>query len=109
MYDTKSMLKEFMYAFGPSGHEKDVAALFKSKMCSYADDINVDRAGNVICRFGGTDSDAPIIMVFTHLDQIGLMVRKIESNGLLKMDRIGYIPEKILPGLKMPLRLWVLP
>ena len=104
MYNTKSLLKEFMYAFGPSGHEKEVAALFKNKMCDYADEINVDRAGNVICRFDGIDPDAPKIMVFAHLDQIGLIVRKVEPNGLLKMDRIGYIPEKILPGLKIQLQ-----
>ena len=37
-------------------------------------------------------------MLFTHMDQLGLIIRKIEDDGFLKFERVGGVPEKILPG-----------
>src|SRR5262249_33990826 len=31
-------------------------------------------------------------------DQLGLVVRKIEANGLLRVERLGGVPEKALPA-----------
>ena len=33
-------------------------------------------------------------MLFTHMDQLGLIVRKIEDDGFLKFERVGGVPEK---------------
>jgi len=57
--------------------------------------------GNVIARFDGTDPDSPVVMAFAHLDQLGFIVRKIESDGYIQVDRLGGIPEKVLPGLNV--------
>ena len=38
------------------------------------------------------------MMLFAHMDQLGLIVRKIEDDGFLKFERVGGVPEKILPG-----------
>jgi len=37
-------------------------------------------------------------MLFTHMDQLGLVVRKIEANGLVRVERLGGVPEKALPS-----------
>ena len=37
-------------------------------------------------------------MLFTHMDQLGLVVRKIEDDGYLRFERVGGVPEKILLG-----------
>lgn len=99
--DCKAVLKEFMGVFAPSGYEKDMAYLFRDRMAAYADDVSIDRIGNVIARFDGTDSDAPTVMAFAHLDQLGFIVRKIEADGYVQVDRLGGIPEKVLPGLNL--------
>src|SRR5262249_50403000 len=37
-------------------------------------------------------------MLFAHMDQLGLVVRKIEANGLVRVERLGGVPEKALPA-----------
>jgi putative aminopeptidase FrvX len=43
-------------------------------------------------------------MVFAHMDQLGFIVRRVEADGYIQVDRLGGIPEKVLPGLKLLLR-----
>lgn len=99
--DYKALLRELMEAFGPSGYEKEVAYLFRDRIKEFADDVTIDRIGNVIARFEGTDPSSPRIMAFAHLDQLGFIVRKIENDGYIQVDRLGGIPEKVLPGLNI--------
>lgn len=54
-----------------------------------------DRLGNLIATIEG-DKNAPEIMLYAHMDQLGLMVRKIESNGLIRVERVGGVPERAL-------------
>jgi putative aminopeptidase FrvX len=35
------------------------------------------------------------------MDQMGLMVRRIERDGYLRFERMGGVPERVLPGLKV--------
>jgi putative aminopeptidase FrvX len=37
-------------------------------------------------------------MVFTHTDQLGLIVRKIEASGIIRFERLGGIPDRALPA-----------
>lgn len=95
------LLKSFMTTFAPSGYEKNMAYLFKSEMEKTADSVVLDRMGNVIAEYKGTDANAPVVMAFAHLDQLGFIVRKIEKDGFLQLERLGGIPEKVLPGLNV--------
>lgn len=98
MKNNKELLKEFMLEFGPSGNEERVARIFKREMEPLVDEITVDRVGNVICKVEGSDAEAPVIMVYAHLDQIGLIVRRIEPDGFLRINRVGGVSDRILPG-----------
>jgi putative aminopeptidase FrvX len=40
-------------------------------------------------------------MVFAHTDQLGLVVRRIEASGFVRVERLGGVPERVLPGLRM--------
>ena len=99
--DYKSILKDFMTAFGPSGYEKEIAYRFKNEIEKTADNVIIDKPGNVIARYDGTDQNAPVVMVYAHMDQLGFIVRKIEPNGFIQVDRLGGIPEKVLPALNV--------
>lgn len=103
MSDITRILRRFCLALAPSGYEGIMASLLKEELSPYCDDISCDRAGNVIGFIGGTD-DAPFnVMVFAHMDSVGFVVRSIEPSGLIRIDRLGGIPEKILPGLRLSL------
>lgn len=96
-------VREMMLIPALSGHEKRMTEYMKRELTASSDHVETDRLGNVIARIDGTDSGAPKVMVFAHMDQLGFIVRKIEPDGFLRVDRLGGIPEKVLPGL----RVWV--
>lgn len=97
----RDVVKEFMLLPAASGYEKKMAYAMKSHLEACADQVEIDRAGNIIGKFAGTDSLAPRIMIFAHMDQLGFIVRKIEKDGFIQVDRMGGIPEKVLPALKL--------
>lgn len=100
----ETLLKKLMETFGPSGYEGEVAKLFCTVLGETADSVETDRVGNVIARYNGTDPAAPVVMAFGHMDSLGFIVRKLESDGFIGLDRLGGIPEKVLPGLNICIR-----
>ena len=99
--DLKEVLREYALAWAPSGHEREMACLLKNRLAPYCDALSVDRVGNVIGLIRGTSEIAPKVMVFAHMDSLGFVVRNVDANGFLRIERLGGIPEKVLPGLKV--------
>ena len=60
------------------------------------DELRVDILGNVIATVRGSNPKAPALMVFAHTDSLGMIVKKIEENGYLRIERVGGVPERIL-------------
>lgn len=88
-------LIDLMMTPGLSGHEERVAKLIRNRL-SDADILSrVDRMGNVIASFDG-DNSSPSVMIFTHMDQLGFFVRKIEADGLIRVERMGGVSERAM-------------
>ncbi len=102
--DVIQTLEKLCLAPAPSGYEKECALVYKEEIAPFVDKIEYDRMGNVIATVEGTDPGAPQVMVFAHLDTLGFIVRRIEPTGFIQVDRLGGIPEKVLPGLKLKIR-----
>lgn len=102
--DITGLLRELCLAPAPSGYERESARVFMDAIAPYADEVSVERMGNVIATVRGTDGKAPTVMVFAHMDQLGFIVRRIEPDGFIQIDRLGGIPEKVLPGLRLLVR-----
>lgn len=81
-----------------SGLEDNMIKEMVSRFKPLADNVEVDRIGNITATFNGKSENEPSILIFAHMDELGLMVRKIEKNGFLRFDRIGGVPEKTLMG-----------
>lgn len=99
--DIIATMKDFMLTAAVSGYEARMSQKLSTYLEPYADDIVIDKIGNTIARIDGTDSASPVAMVFAHVDQLGFIVRRIENNGLIQIDRLGGIPEKVLPALNV--------
>lgn len=97
----EQVIQEFMLQPAPSGYEKRMALAMKRHLEAFTPKVEIDRAGNVIAAFAGSNPSAPRVMVFAHMDQLGFIVRKIEETGLIQVDRMGGIPEKVLPALNV--------
>jgi putative aminopeptidase len=93
----KELLTELMLIPGLSGHEERVAQAIRAHLDRAGLAHRTDRLGNVTCTIAG-DPAAPSVMVFTHMDQLGFIVRKIEADGLIRLERLGGVPDRALPA-----------
>jgi putative aminopeptidase FrvX len=91
----RALTAELMRIPGLSGHEDRVRRLIAAELKALGIASRTDTLGNLIATIGG-DAKAPSIMLFAHTDQLGLVVRKIEANGLIRVERLGGVPERAL-------------
>jgi putative aminopeptidase FrvX len=91
----RDLLIELMLIPGLSGHEDRVAKAIAAHLDRLGLSHRSDRLGNLICTIPG-DPDLPSVVIFTHMDQLGFIVRKIEANGLIRLERLGGVPERAL-------------
>lgn len=82
---------------GLSGHEDRVRRHIGRLLDAEGIAHRTDRLGNLIATIAG-DPDAPSVMVFAHMDQLGFVVRRVEDDGLLRVERLGGVPERALAG-----------
>lgn len=93
----RSLLEALMLTPGLSGHEDRVRRLIAGDLADLPLKLRTDTLGNLIATLDG-DAGAPSVMLFAHTDQLGFVVRKVEANGLVRIERLGGIPEKALPA-----------
>jgi putative aminopeptidase len=93
----RDTLRDLMLIPGLSGYEGRVRQYLRAALESLSIATDTDRLGNLIATMPGA-GDAPSVMLFAHMDQLGFVVRKIEANGLIRIERLGGVPEKALPS-----------
>jgi putative aminopeptidase len=93
-----AILKELTGLTSPSGHEESMIRYMKAWFEKLNGSAEVDKMGNVFTVIEGSDESPEKIMVFAHMDEVGLIVEKIDSNGFIRFNRMGGIPVKVLPG-----------
>lgn len=91
----RETLTQLMLLPGPSGHEHRVRRAIAAMLDAIGISHRTDRLGNLSATIPG-DPDLPSVMIFAHMDQLGLIVRRIEDNGLIRVERLGGIPERAL-------------
>lgn len=90
-----SRLRELTELPGPSGHEREVALAFAKHLRAKTDDVLLDPFGNVIGTIRGDNSKGALLLS-AHLDEVGLIVKHIEPDGLLRVDLNGTMDERVL-------------
>ena len=100
MIDIK-LLEQLCLCNGISGDEVNVRNLIINEIKDCADDIKTDNLGNLIVFKKGKKSAKSKLMVSAHMDEVGLMVTDITSDGYLKFDEVGGIDRRVLPGKRV--------
>jgi endoglucanase len=95
---TEDFLREITGIRGLSGDEGLVSAWTAEKFRPYCDEVSIDVMNNVIARMKG---EGPRVVFCAHLDEIGLMVVKIEDDGSLRLGNVGGVDPRILPGQRV--------
>jgi putative aminopeptidase len=93
----RETLTELMLIPGLSGHEDRVARAIAAHLDRMGLPHRSDRLGNLMTTLPG-DPALPSVMVFAHMDQLGFVVRKVEPSGLIRLERLGGVPERALPA-----------
>jgi tetrahedral aminopeptidase len=97
--DLYKFMMELLKTPSPSGFEEKVQLLFIDFVRNYIDDIKIDVNGNVIAHKKGNGKQR--IMLISHADEIGLMVKYIDNNGFIYFSEIGAVDTNILQGLQV--------
>ena len=98
-----SLLKRLADSFGISGYEDEIRGIIVDILREYADELRVDRFGNVIAVKRGGRGE-PRILWDSHMDEIGFFVRYIDDRGFLYLSPVGGWSERILPGQRVRIR-----
>lgn len=89
----KKDLMDLMLVPGLSGHEDRVRRALRKRLDSLGISTETDCLGNLCAHFPG---EGPSVMLFTHMDQLGFIVRRIEADGSIRLERLGGVPERAL-------------
>jgi putative aminopeptidase FrvX len=91
----RQLVTELMMIPGLSGYEGRVRRRIASELNALGVASRTDRLGNLIATLQGNNA-SPSVMLFAHMDQLGFIVRKIEASGLIRVERLGGVPERAL-------------
>jgi putative aminopeptidase len=95
--DSQQRLAELLAVYSavpaPPGHEESLGEVVAGTWP--ASEVARDRLGNLWFTIGSGDEH---VLVLAHLDEVALVVRRIESDGFLRVHRVGGIPERVLMG-----------
>jgi len=93
----KELLVQLTAIPGVSGFEDRVAAYMAGRLQECADEVASDPMGNVFAVRHGS-RPGPRVMVVSHSDEIGLIVKSIDEHGFLRFEKLGGMLDPLLPG-----------
>lgn len=95
-------LARLLTAAGPSGHETTPARVWREYCSEFSDDVGADSVGSSYARVPGT-AGGPRLVIVGHIDEIGLHVTHIDSDGYLRFGEVGGWDPMVLVGQRVRL------
>lgn len=92
-------LKDLLSTAGTSGGEQAVQSVVRQFASGFADSVTTDVHGNVMATVN--PEGQPVILLDAHCDQIGLIVRHIDSSGFIRVSAVGGWDLQILLGQRV--------
>ncbi len=97
--DGKEFLMRLSEVPGGSGDERNVGKFLIEHTKNLVDSATVDAIGNVVLFRQGTGQiNGPKVMIAAHMDEITLMVQKIDQGGFLRVVQVGGFDPRTLLG-----------
>jgi endoglucanase len=97
--ETLQVLKDLIDAPSPSGFEQPAQEVFRRAVQPYADDVQTDVLGNAYAIVN--PSGSPKVMLAGHCDEIGFIVKHINSDGYIYFASIGGHDANITVGQRV--------
>ena len=95
-------LEALLTAAGPSGYETPAADVWRESARAFTDDVASDTVGSSVARVHAADGEgAPLMGLVGHIDEIGLVVKHITDEGVLRFGPIGGWDGAVLVGQRV--------
>jgi endoglucanase len=94
------LLAELVLAPGPSGSEDLVQAIVRREAAAIGADVETDVLGSTVARLRGS-AGGRVLALVAHADQVGLVVRAVGEDGLLRVAAMGSWPSSAANGQRM--------
>lgn len=94
-------LKKLTEIPGVSGFEEKVVDFLENEIKGKADKQWKDRLGNFIALKKGTGKSDKKLMLCAHMDEVGLIIKKLNDNGTLSFTKLGGVDPRVLIGKKV--------
>ncbi len=91
------MTKLLCEAPGTSGREDGAAAAAETLLAPLGP-VTRTPLGSVLCEVSKGEPGAPHLMLEAHLDQIGMVVTRLEKGGFLRVANVGGLDCRLLPA-----------
>lgn len=91
------LLKKLCLVNGVSGNESRVRDFILSEISGYCE-YRVDPLGNVIAEKKGKSAAKNKVMVSAHMDEVGMVVTSVKSDGTLTVSPVGGIDPRVAVG-----------
>jgi len=98
LLETKEFLLEIVSMNGVSGFEQPVQDAVEKHCSHLVDETRRDALGNLIMLKKGCGQDRPRVMLAAHVDEIGLMVTRVDERGFINFTAVGGVDQRTLPG-----------
>lgn len=92
------LFEKLIEIHGGSGFEEKVIEFITVELKRSIPDVSVDPLGNVIGKLGKGKKS---VMVCVHSDEVGLLIKYIDSKGYIYFDLNGMIDERVLLSTKV--------
>lgn len=92
------LLKQLTEATGVAGDEREIRLLIRDLIAGHVDEWDVDAMGNLLATKRGTGQYQLRVLVDGHMDEVGLLVTEIDSQGMLKFVTAGGFDPRVLLG-----------
>ncbi len=97
-----TFLKTLLNTPAPSGDETAAARIWRSEAKTFADEVYADVRNSSYAVLHG-DPNVPRVLLAGHIDEIGLMITYIDSDGYLFFNTIGGWDSQVFVGQRIRL------
>lgn len=91
------LLKKLCLLNGTSGDESKVREFIISQISGYCE-YSVDPLGNIIAYKKGRSAAKNKVMVSAHMDEVGMIVTSVKSDGTLTVSPVGGVDPRVVIG-----------
>ena len=86
---TLELMRELTQVIAVSGNEIKISKILQNYYGKYTDEIVYDNLGSVYGVKKSKKPNAPKVMISSHMDEVGFIIKDFTKNGLIKVLSLG--------------------